>query len=98
MRESRHLRREFRRIVVATDGGHLAARKERKPRRRAKRAIAVERIEPPPGGGQCIDMGGLCDPVSVRGKGARRELIGHQDEKVRTVRHKNLRGYGSFVT
>ena len=91
MSEGRHLRREFSRIVVGTDRRYLAARQQGKPRGRAQRAIAVERFEEDALRSQGIDVRCLRDPVSIGWKGARGELIGHQNEEIGSVRQGILR-------
>ncbi len=92
----RHLRREFRGVVVGCDGGNLPPRQEREARGRAQGAVAVEGFEYDSLSREPVDVRSLRDPISVGRQRPGGQLIRHENQEIRTRPHRPRRCHCRF--
>jgi len=85
-------------VVVGADFRRQLAGQERKARRRAQRAVAVEGFKDDSRIRERIDVRRARDRAAVRAKHPRRQLVGHEDQKVRAIRHARLALHHRQVT
>ena len=82
MRESRHIRRQQRRVVPGADVGAQLAGHQREARRGTQRKIRVAVLEHAAARRQCVDVRRFHDGMTVGWKCAGTELVAHQQEDI----------------
>ena len=93
--ERRDRRGELDRVVERADPGGQASAQHGKPRRRTERKIAIRVLEHDSLFGEAVEMRRLYQRMSIGRERLGRELVGHDEEKVRALRHgRNSFGIG----
>ena len=84
------------RVVEGTDPRRQPSAQHREPRRRTEREVAIGVLEHDAVLGQAVEVRGLHLRMAVRRQHLRCELVGHDEEKVGTSRHRMRSRSGEY--